>query len=300
MAATNGWALCFVNPSSIVKARRRFLARAGEAADVDREELAAKLAAAQAEAQILRKELAKRKEVDLAKLKPAVPDKRVDGTGYRETLLSVPGEGEKPEEWGLTEAKLQEEEEVFEEDSQEKKEEDEGNENATVYRRLLIGVGLSVVAIGLAFFQFKPPPGLIKPPKPLVFYVLRILQLKQQLIDLEASTSDTKTVLAQLEQIYRSAGDWKDNCLSAAAWLDGDAADKASSLAYSIYDYLQQAQYNNYFDAIGQPSEAAQLEFVRFSLQSTKAARDLIQEFLSYVPTETLREAQMNQNALLQ
>ena len=54
------------------------------------------LAAAEAEAEALRKELAARKGSpgaiqDLSKLKPAAPEKRIDGTGYRETLFSGPG-----------------------------------------------------------------------------------------------------------------------------------------------------------------------------------------------------------------
>ncbi len=53
------------------------------------------LAAAEAEAEALRKELAARKgssgPTDLSKLKPATPEKRIDGTGYRETLFSGPG-----------------------------------------------------------------------------------------------------------------------------------------------------------------------------------------------------------------
>lgn len=53
------------------------------------------LAAAEAEAEALRKELAARKgnreSSDLSKLKPATPDKRIDGTGYRETIFSGPG-----------------------------------------------------------------------------------------------------------------------------------------------------------------------------------------------------------------
>ena len=53
------------------------------------------LAAAEAEAEALRKELAARKgssgTTDLSKLKPATPEKRIDGTGYRETIFSGPG-----------------------------------------------------------------------------------------------------------------------------------------------------------------------------------------------------------------
>jgi hypothetical protein len=53
------------------------------------------LAAAEAEAEALRKELAARRgsrdATDLSKLKPMTPEKRIDGTGYRETIFSGPG-----------------------------------------------------------------------------------------------------------------------------------------------------------------------------------------------------------------
>lgn len=53
------------------------------------------LAAAEAEAEALRKELAARRgnrdQKDLSKLNPATPEKRIDGTGYRETIFSGPG-----------------------------------------------------------------------------------------------------------------------------------------------------------------------------------------------------------------
>lgn len=52
------------------------------------------LAAAEAEAEALRKELSARraaagKDVDISKLKPATPEKRIDGTGFRETILPL-------------------------------------------------------------------------------------------------------------------------------------------------------------------------------------------------------------------
>ena len=52
------------------------------------------LAAAEAEAESLRRELAGRrgdKNVDLSKLKPPIPEQRIDGIGYRETIFSATG-----------------------------------------------------------------------------------------------------------------------------------------------------------------------------------------------------------------
>lgn len=51
--------------------------------------LPSQLAMAEAEAAALRQELATRRgenDVDLSKLKPAKPAKRIDGTGFRETI----------------------------------------------------------------------------------------------------------------------------------------------------------------------------------------------------------------------
>eukprot|EP01018_Ginkgo_biloba_P021298 Gb_03858 [translate_table: standard] len=63
--------------------------------DPSKDDLTAKLAAAEAEAEALRRELATWRGStagDPSKFKPAVPDKRIDGIGYRETLFSAPGQ----------------------------------------------------------------------------------------------------------------------------------------------------------------------------------------------------------------
>ncbi|KAH9570638.1 hypothetical protein CY35_02G051000 [Sphagnum magellanicum] len=261
----------------------------------EKEDLTAKLAAAEAEAEALRKELAARRgsrdATDLSKLKPMTPEKRIDGTGYRETIFSGPGNTtgtpeQQPNKWGLSEAELflskgaPTEGRIFGEQAA------EPTTDAIVTRRLLISVGITVLAVGLAFLRF--PTG--RPSKPLFLYLVSILQLQQQLKSLEASPSDVEMVRTQLERAGTPV-EIRDNFLSAAAWLDGHEAERASALAYSIFEYLDQADYSKYFESYGKPTSAQQMEFLKFSVQSVKAAREKVDEFLTLVPRESLDAA---------
>lgn len=266
--------------------------------DVSKDELAAKLAAAEAEAEALRRELAGRrgdKQVDLAKLKPAIPEKRIDGIGYRETILpatgkAMGGEELQPSKWGLSEAEL-----FLSKGSPSEKTQIDGppmddNANEIVKRRLIIGIGLALLGTSLAFF--KLPTGLVKSPKPLSLYVIPIIHLRDQLTTIENSSSDPNSVKLQLKKLFDSGEISKDIFLSAAGYLEGADADLASSITYSIFDYLNQADYDKYFDYMGQPSASQQLGFLKFSLQSIQAARESIDKFLSLIPREQLEAAQ--------
>lgn len=268
--------------------------------DEEKEELAAKLAAAEAEADALRKELAARrasKDVDLAKLKPATPEKRIDGTGFRETLFSGTGNSsdgvvKEPNSWGLLEAEIFLSKGAPTEGSSLGGPATEDNSNEIVKRRLLIGLGITVVAVGLSFL--KLPQGFIKPPKPLFFYLGPIVRLREQLKLIENSSSDVNSVRQRLQQALNPADISKDTFLSAAGWLEGSDADKAISLTFTIFDYLNQADYNRYFEAMGKPSTTQQLEFFKFSLQAVQAARENIDLFLSTMPEEALQAANNN------
>ncbi|GLJ04750.1 hypothetical protein SUGI_0002590 [Cryptomeria japonica] len=265
--------------------------------DTSRDDLAAKLAAAEAEAEALRRELAERKgnrDIDLSKLKPAIPEKRIDGVGYRETIFSAPGkamgtEVEQPSKWGLSEAELFLSKGAPSERTQIGSSPIEDNSKEIVARRLLIGSGLALSAIGLAYF--KLPAGLVKPSKPLFVYVIPILQLREQLMTIENFASDVNLVRFQLKKINDSDDFSKDTFLSAAGYLEGADRDTASSITYSIFDYLNQADYNKYFDYMGQPPVSQQLDFLKFSLKSIQAAREQIDKFLSLIPQEELQAA---------
>ncbi|KAH7297528.1 hypothetical protein KP509_25G000400 [Ceratopteris richardii] len=273
---------------------------ASTSSDEEKAQLAAKLAAAEAEAEALKKELAARraeKDVDLAKLKPATPAKRIDGTGFRETLFSTStkesnGDIKEPNSWGLLEAELFLSKGAPTEGSSLAGSPFEDNSNEIVNRRLFIGLGISVVAVGLAFL--KLPQGFVKPSKPLFFYLVPILRLREQLKLIENSSSDIESVQQQLKQALDSTNVSKDTFISAARWLEGANGDDAVSLTFKIFDYLNQADYNKYFDALGKPSAAQRLEFLKFSLQAVQAARENIDQFLAIMPEDSLRAARSN------
>lgn len=266
--------------------------------DVSKDELAAKLAAAEAEAEALRRELAGRrgdKKVDLSKLKPAIPEQRIDGIGYRETIFSPTGKamGEKelqPSKWGLSEAELFISKGSPSERTQIGGPPMEDSAKEVVKRRLIIGIGLALLGTSLAFF--KLPTGLVKPAKPLFLYVIPIIHLREQLTTIENSSSDPNSVKLELKNLFDSGEISKDIFISAAGYLEGADAELASSITYSIFDYLNQADYNKYFDYMGQPSASQQLGFLKFSLQSIQAARENIDKFLSLIPREQLEAAQ--------
>ncbi|MCO5580515.1 hypothetical protein L7F22_034383 [Adiantum nelumboides] len=228
----------------------------------EKEQLAAKLAAAEAEAEVLKKELAARRsarDVDLAKLKPAIPEKRIDGMGFRETLFSgtgkeSDGETKDPNSWGLLEAELFLSKGASAEGSSLGGRALEDNSDEIVKRRLLIGLGITVVAVGLSFL--KLPQGFVKPSKPLFFFLGPIVRLREKLKLIEDSSSDVDSVRQRLQQALDPTDVSKDTFLSAAGWLEGADADKAVALTFTIFDYLNQADYNKYFEALGKPSTA--------------------------------------------
>ncbi|KAI5073798.1 hypothetical protein GOP47_0011811 [Adiantum capillus-veneris] len=265
--------------------------------DEEKEQLAAKLAAAEAEAESLKKELAARRsarDVDLARLKPATPEKRIDGMGFRETLFTGTGkesDGE-PNSWGLLEAELFLSKGAPTEGSSLGGSALEDNSDEIVKRRLFIGLGITVVAVGLSFL--KLPQGFVKPSKPLFFYLGPIVRLREKLKLIEDSSSDVESVRQRLQQALDPTDVSKDTFLSATGWLEGADADKAVSLTFTIFDYLNQADYNKYFEALGKPSTEQRLEFLRFSLKALQAARENIDLFLSIMPVEALQAATNN------
>lgn len=268
--------------------------------DEEKERLAAKLAAAESEAEALKKELAARrtaKDVDLAKLKPATPEKRIDGTGFRETLFTGTGKEsdvgtKQPNSWGLLEAEMFLSKGAPTEGSSLGGPAVDNDSDDIVKRRLIIGLGITAVAVGLSFL--KLPQGLIKPSKPLFFYLAPIVRLREQLKLIEDSSSDVDSVRRRLQQALDPAKVSKDTFLSAAGWLEGADADKAISLTFIIFDYLNQADYNKYFEALGKPSASQRLEFLKFSLQALQAARENMDSFLSIMPEEALQAARSN------
>lgn len=141
--------------------------------------------------------------------------------------------------------------------------------------------------------QLKLPTG--RPSKPLFFYVVSILQLQRLLLSLEDTAAGVDQVKSELRKAGTS-GEVRNNLLGAAAWLDGEDAVMASKISFEIYEYIDQADYSKYFENLGEPSAAQQIEFLKFCLQSVKAARKKIDEFLALIPKEA-RDAAASQFA---
>lgn len=262
----------------------------GDAAKAD---LAAKLAAAEAEAAALRLELDQRRlqqSSQLLRMKPN-SDVYIDGTGTRESIFSGPkltgkSSSGPSRSWGLTEAELLAGDEGAEGsmDAQEAK--------RIVTRRLIIGGGLAGGALALAMFDL---PLLLSPPsKPLFFYVAPLVRLQLALegIEGQAGVMDAFAFLSQLKFAVGSIDAVRENLVSATVLLDDSAKQQtAKQLAFEIVDYLQQADYSNYFDNLGAPTPSQQVEFVRFSLQAIQAARSRLIAFLSCLPQEVVQSA---------
>eukprot|EP00850_Spirogloea_muscicola_P010738 SM000064S19760 [mRNA] locus=s64:284341:287130:- [translate_table: standard] len=205
----------------------------------------AQLAAAEAEASALRLELAARRAErlgELPKAKAARSAKRIDGTGYRETMSFGPNKmtgrpDQQADKWGLTESRMFLDKgglsELLGGPPQE-----EGAE-AVVRRRLLIGLGLTAAAAGLAFL--KLPALLTRPSKPLFFYLVPVVQLEATLKSLFSSATDASAVRSRLRAAIGEPGSLKENLLSASALLEGGDSDKAVSLTFEILEYLDQA-----------------------------------------------------------
>ncbi|CAI5506798.1 unnamed protein product [Closterium sp. Naga37s-1] len=240
--------------------------------DVEKEELAARLAAAEAEAAALRLELEQRrleKADNLIRMKPN-SDVYIDGTGARETIFQGPvvtgnKKGAAARSWGFTETEL------LSAQAGEGDGEIDGKErDGIVTRRLLIGAGLAVLALPVALYDI--PLTVAPPSKPLFFYVVPLfrLQLALQAIVSQADSLDVVALRSQLRFAVGTVDIVRENLVSTTVLLEDKSQQPAKELAFEIIDYLQQADYGNYFENMGAPSPSQQLEFLSFSLKSIK------------------------------
>ncbi|CAI5462668.1 unnamed protein product [Closterium sp. Yama58-4] len=268
--------------------------------DTEKEELAARLAKAEAEAAALRLELEQRrleKADNLIRMKPN-SDVYIDGTGARETIFQGPvvtgksGNKGAARSWGFTETELLSAQAGSEGDGDLDGKERDG----IVTRRLLIGAGLAVLALPVALYDI--PLTVAPPSKPLFFYVVPLvrLQLALQAIVSQADSLDVVALRSQLRFAVGTVDTVRENLVSTTVLLEDKSQQPAKELAFEILDYLQQADYGNYFENMGAPSPSQQLEFLSFSLKSIKAAISRLDKFLRYVPSEVVEAANQQVN----
>jgi len=167
-------------------------------------------------------------------------------------------------------------------------------EQAIIQRRLLLGL---VGTAGLVAFALVPTEKLRpRPSKPLFFYLAGIVRVQNQLGDLEALVADgefdrVKSVLARM---LGQPGEIQKNLENAIAWLDDTKTrENANTLAFDFLEYLQQVDYNKYFESVRgtELSGSDRARFVEFSLESLKAAEKKLSQFLALMPGEDLEAA---------
>ncbi|CAI5462321.1 unnamed protein product [Closterium sp. Yama58-4] len=259
--------------------------------DTEKEELAARLAKAEAEAAALRLELEQRrleKADNLIRMKPN-SDVYIDGTGARETIFQGPvvtgGKKGAARSWGFTETELLSAQAGSEGDG-----EIDGKErDGIVTRRLLIGAGLAVLALPVALYDI--PLTVAPPTKPLFFYVVPLvrLQLALQAIVSQADSLDVVALRSQLRFAVGTIDSVRENLVSATVLLEDKSQQPAKELAFEIIDYLQQADYGNYFENMGAPSPSQHLK-------SIKAAISRLDKFFRYVPSEVVEAVNQQVN----
>uniref|UniRef100_A0A7S0WMP1 Uncharacterized protein n=1 Tax=Pyramimonas obovata TaxID=1411642 RepID=A0A7S0WMP1_9CHLO len=276
--------------------RAKFIVRAADGDQESSEDVAARLAKAEAEAAELRKMLAEVQapsDEELAKAKPVTANKRVDGTGFRETIWSVQkGRGDDATTVETGEQWLQEGDVTFfTGDGPSELGESAGmseEDKSTVTRRLLIGLGGVAAFIAIANIPDKEVRP--KPSKPLFFYLVPLVRVQNLLPDLEATvkSGNATAVKAAVQSVLGSPNNAKDNLSNAALCLDDDKDyERAKGIAVEFAEYMSTVDFSEYFDSRAAISEKQ----VTFSVQAVKAAEAKLAQFLAFMPAEQLEAA---------
>eukprot|EP00199_Chlamydomonas_sp_CCMP681_P002529 CAMPEP_0119102650 /NCGR_PEP_ID=MMETSP1180-20130426/1324_1 /TAXON_ID=3052 ORGANISM="Chlamydomonas cf sp, Strain CCMP681" /NCGR_SAMPLE_ID=MMETSP1180 /ASSEMBLY_ACC=CAM_ASM_000741 /LENGTH=323 /DNA_ID=CAMNT_0007086971 /DNA_START=13 /DNA_END=984 /DNA_ORIENTATION=+ len=260
------------------------------------EDVLARLLAAEAEAQRLRKQLA---AAQAAKGAPtSVPDvmaakpKRVDGQGDRETLFAKGGRASWLSEAdvnffvgdGVGETNVPVKDPEYE---------------SVVQRRLLIG---GLLTLGAAAFALVPTEALRpKPSKPLYFYVVPLLRVKDLLTECPSiiENADWVQLRQVLTRVQGTPNDLLSNLENVANLLSdvGGAQSpqsRAQQLAREINEYIDSMDsIKKYYDSMPTRviTAAENAGFVSFSTQALKAAQQRLNQFLAIIPGDAMQAA---------
>eukprot|EP01024_Parvocaulis_polyphysoides_P052065 TRINITY_DN5128_c0_g1_i3.p2 TRINITY_DN5128_c0_g1~~TRINITY_DN5128_c0_g1_i3.p2 ORF type:complete len:357 (-),score=39.57 TRINITY_DN5128_c0_g1_i3:230-1216(-) len=262
------------------------------------EELLARLQAAEEKAKLLEKELNKAKlEADIMSEKGAKTDEgpkwrniRIDGAGLkRETPW---GAGKTSNDW-LRESDVEfftgrgpgESLDTVEQMTEEQK--------AEVNKRILIGGILSAAFVALALIpsdNFQ----ILKPSKPLFFYLVPIIRVQELLKGAETLILDGKFIELQAltERILKEPNNIKQNLYSAIGCLyAGSQKTQAEDIAKDFFERFDQINYQKYYDIRGSPSGEEMKKYQEFSLNALKAASGDLSKFLAIMPQEDVEGA---------
>jgi len=275
--------------------RAKFVVRAADADKESADDVVARLAKAEDEAAELRKMLAafQAPSAEIPEQK-IVANKRVDGTGFRETIWSVQkGQGENAKTVKTGEDWLQEGDVNFftgdgpseTAESNKMSDADQGE----VTRRLLIGLAgvAAFIAVGLIPEKESRP----KPTKPQFFYLVPLLRIQKVLPDLAETvkTGNVTAVKAGVKTVIGSPNNAKDNMINAALYLENDKEyQRANAMTLDFVEYMAAVDFTEYFDSRVAVTERQ----VDFSVQAAKAAEAKLAEFLKLMPADQLEAAQ--------
>lgn len=165
---------------------------------------------------------------------------------------------------------------------------------ATIQRRLLIAGLLSAGALALALI---PTDALApKPQKPLYFYLVPLLRIQDLLNECDQIIQDAEwdQLRLVLSRVQGTPNNAQQNLNNVVALLDdSNTRSKAQKLAFEINDYLNDMDYQKYFDAIPVRtiSGVQNAEFVKFSSAALKATQTRLSQFLRLVPRDALDAA---------
>lgn len=166
---------------------------------------------------------------------------------------------------------------------------------ATVGRRVAIG---AVASLGLAAFALVPTKDLrvVKPTKPMFFYITQLLQAQAQLDQCSSLVEDAQwdSLRLILPRIKRNPTNAEGALFDIIALLDAPVASKAEPLAAEFLEYLELMDYNKYFDSMPtrKVTGAENAEFVAFSSKALKSAQARLKSFLALLPSDQLQAAQ--------
>lgn len=171
---------------------------------------------------------------------------------------------------------------------------------AVVLRRLLIGLGLTAAAVALALIPTADLRG--KPSKPLFFYLTPLVRVQQLLLQagdlaLNGNWDELQSLLARIQGQPNSA---RENLINAFSCLeDKSKKSKAERIAFDLLEYLDQINYNKYYESMGAPGtrggEKEKL-FSDFSSQSIKAAQGKLKQFFALMPADDVEAANVAAN----
>lgn len=172
--------------------------------------------------------------------------------------------------------------------------------SAVVQRRLLIGIGLAGAAVALALVPTAELRG--KPSKPLFFYLTPLVRIQQLLIQAQdlASNGSWTELQSLLSRIQGQPNSARENLINAFSCLeDKSKKTKAERIAFDLLEYLDQINYNKYYEsmgAVGTRGGEKEKLFSDFSSQSIKAAQGKLKQFMALMPADDLEAANVAAN----